>query len=439
MQYIRHKAVRWFCVLGAVFFSASPRFAPALEYGYALEYSSEESDNIALSRVNRQRERINRSRANVYLRETSSPNIKANIFAGAAYENYAKNILADRARLNLEASINWTIVPESFSWTIEDYYGQTFQDVLQPGTSNNLQDVNVFSTGPDFNFRINPVNRLYTGFRVGNYNAEQTNADSNRYFGFGGWRYKASSTTEASLNYTLMHRAFKDTPILDYDLQNIFFRLESRRTQRSTIAVDLGASYYEPDVGEKLDAPFASMLIAYTLPGGANMRITANTLLTDAANAILAAGSVNAVTAPVGNVDSSRVYRLKEVNGAYTQPRGYGANQVRLFAQQLDYEIASLNLDQDRAGASVDVGLSFNSTLSGALFSSYTSTHYIDQTFIDKDGIVGLRFQYQMRPRVFLGLEGRKTNRVSNVSARDYDENRVSVSIAYRSIPFRVN
>ena len=439
MQYTRQKAVTCFCLLGAVFFSGSPRFARALEYGYALEHSVEQSDNIALAGTNPQRDRINTSRASVYVRETASPNVRANILAGAVYENYAKNILADRTRLNLEASVNWTIVPESFSWTIEDYYGQTYQNVLQPGTSNNLQDVNVFSTGPDFNFRINPVNRLYTGFRVGNYNAEQTNADSKRYFGFAGWRYKASSTTDASLNYTLMHRAFKDTPIFDYDLQSIFFRLESRRTQRSTIAVDLGASYYEPDVGERLDAPLASMLIVYALPGGANLRITANTLLTDAANAILAAGSVNAVTAPVGNIDSSRVYRLKEVNGSYIQPRGYGANQIRLFAQRLDYEVTSLNLDQDRAGASLDIGRGFTSTLSAALFGGYTSTHYIDQAFIDKDGIVGLRFQYQVRPRVFLGLEGRKTNRVSNVSTRDYDESRTSLSIAYRSVPFRVN
>ena len=438
IQYTRQKVIIWFCVLGAVFFSASPRFSQALEYGYTLEYHATQSDNVELSEINPQRERISTSRATLFLRETASPNVRANILAGVAKDNYADNILADRTRLNLGANVNWTIVPEGFSWIIEDYYGQTFQDVLRPGTSDNLRDVNVFSTGPDINFRINPVNRLFTGFRVGNYYVEQTNIDSNRYFGFGGWRYKASSTTDVSLNYTLMRRIFKDTSINgDYDLENIFFRLESKRTQRSTVAVDLGVSHFESDAGASLDAPLASMLFTYAMPRGADLKITANTQFTDATNAILAAGSVNAVTAPIGNTDSSRIYRLKEVDGSYTQPRSYGTDRVRLFAQRLDYE--AVFLDQDRAGASVDVGLGFTSTLSGALFTSYISTNYIDQAFIDKDGIVGLRFQYQMRPQVFLGLEGRRTNRVSNLSTRDYDEDRAIVSIAYRSIPFRVD
>ena len=440
MQYIQQRAITWFCVLGAVFFSASPRFSQALEYGYTLEYRGEQSSNIALSKINPQREQIKIGRATLYLRETSSPNVRANILAGAAYENYADNILPDRTRLNLEAYANWTIVPETFSWIIEDYYGQTFQDILLPGTSSNLQNVNVFSTGPDLNFRINPVNRLFTGFRAGNYYAERTNIDSNRYFGFAGWNYKISSTTDASLNYTLMRRVFKDTLVnIDYDLQNVFFRLQSKRTQRSTLAMDLGVSRFEPEVGEKIDAPLASMVFAYTLPRAANLKITANTQLTDATSAILAAGSVNAVTAPAGNTDSSRIYRLKEVDGSYTQARSYGTDRVRLFAQRLDYE--TLPLDQDRAGAYADLGLGFTSTLSGALFGSYKSTHYIGQPvpFIDKDGIVGLRFQYQVRPQIFLGLEGRRTNRVSNDSTRDYDENRAIVSIAYRSVPFRVD
>ena len=439
IKFIQRRAMTAFCVLGAVVFSVMPRFSQALEYGYTLEYRREQSSNILLSNINPRRESIDIGRATLYLRESTSPNVRANVLAGASYDNYGDNIVADLTRLNLEAYGNWTIVPETFSWIVEDYYGQTFRNVLQPGTSNNLQNVNVFSTGPDLNFRINPVNRLFTGFRVGNYYAEQTNIDSNRYFAFAGWHHTVSSTTYVSLNYTLMRRVFKDTPLLDYDLQNIFFRLESKRTQRSSVAVDLGASHFEPDVGEPVDAPLASLLFAYTLPRGANLKFTANTKLTDASSAILSTGSVNAVTAPVGNVDSTRIYRLKEVDGSFIQPRSYGTDRVRLFAQRLDYE--TVPLDQDRAGAYADLGLGFTSTLSGALFGSYISTHYIDQPvpFIDRDGIVGLRFQYQVRPQIFLGLEGRRTNRVSSNSTRDYDEDRAILSIAYRSIPFRVD
>jgi hypothetical protein len=168
-----------------------------------------------------------------------------------------------------------------------------------------------------------------------------------------------------------------------------------------------------------------------------SLRLMANSLLTDTSNAILSSGGIGTVTTPIGTVGGSDIYRLKEVDATYTQRRGYGSDRLRLFAQRQDYEGGLL--DQDRAGAYLDLGFGLTDTLSGAVFGNYINTHYTDQLFIDRDGQVGIRFVYRARQRLDFGLEARKTNRDSNDVTRNYDEARAIVSIAYRSIAFRID
>jgi hypothetical protein len=302
-------------------------------------------------------------------------------------------------------------------------------------------NVNLVSTGPDASLRLNPVNTLMTSLRAGKYNVEQVdsdpNRDSNRYYGLLGWRYKASSTTNLSLNYDTTHRAFQDTTFnTDYDLRNIYFRLESKRTSRSSVALDLGKSRIQPDGQDAIDGDLVRALYALRMGAAADLRVVANSQLTDTSNAILSSGGISLVTTPIGTVANTDIYRIKEVVATYTQQRGYGSDRLQLLAQRQNYE--SGNLNQDRAGASLDLGFDLTDTLSGTAFGNYINTNYVDQFIVDRDGRVGVRFTYRARQRMQFGLEARKSNRNSSTAARNYDETRVILSIAYRSISFHI-
>lgn len=429
-------------LLGSLIFIASPGVRAA-EYGYSLEYRGEQSDNITFARTNVLSDWVNVGRATLYLRDPTAPNLRTNIFLDASYENYSKNTIADRTLATLNSNITWLIMPERLSWVVEDYYGQISQNILAANSPNNQQNVNVVSTGPDASLRLGPVDSLTTSLRVGKYNAEQVlptdpNPDSNRYYGLLGWRHTASATTNLSLNYDSMRRVFQDTTTnTNYDLHNIYFRVESRRTARSTVSIDLGKSRVVLDGFNAIDGNLVRALYTRRMGVASNLQIRANSLLTDTSNAILSSGGVSSVTTPIGTIGASNIYRLKEVEATYTQQQGYISNRLRLFAQRQNYE-GSL-LDLDRAGVNLDLGFGLTDTLSGVVFGSYTNSHYIDQLFIDRDGQVGVRFAYRSRPRVLFGLEARKTNRNSSDATRNYDENRLIVSIAYQSIAFHIN
>jgi hypothetical protein len=439
------RGVCWTCVLGSLLSFVSPSVAQAAEYGYSLEYRREQSDNITLVRTNPLSDRINIAGATLYLRDPTAQTLRTDIFLDARYEDYSKDTVADRTLVTLNSNITWLIAPESLSWVLEDYYGQTYRDVLLAGAPSNQQNVNIVSTGPDASLRLNPVNTLVASLRAGKYNAEQVestdpNLDSNRYYGLLGWRYTASATTNLSLNYDTTRRVFQDQDTMintDYDLRNVFFRLESRRTARSSVSLDLGKSRIVPDGLAAIDGNLVRAQYTLRIGVASNLLIAANSQFTDTSNAILSSGGVRSVTTPIGTVGSSNYYRIKEAEATYTQQRGFGTDRLRLFARRQIYD--GVALDQDRAGASLDIGFGLTDTLSGALFGNYTNTNYIDQSFIDRDGQVGVRFTYRAQQRVQVGLEARKSSRNSSDAPRDYDETRLSVSIAYRSIAFHID
>jgi hypothetical protein len=404
------------------------------------EYRGEQSDNTTLVSNNAPSDWVNIARANLYLRDPDSPTLRSDIFLDARYEYYRKDTVPDRSVVTLNSNLAWQIVPDRLSWVVEDYYGQTYRNILLAGAPSNQQNVNIVSTGPDASLRLNPVNTLVTALRAGKYNAEQVatdpNRDSNRYYGMLGWRYTASATTNLSLNYDTMRRAFEDTSInTDYDLRNIYFRLESKRTARSSVFLDLGKSRIVPDGSDAIDGNLLRALYIRRMGAGSVLRIAADSQLTDASNAILSSGGVSSVTTPIGTVGSSDIYRIRDVDATFTQQRGFGQNRLRLFVQRQNYETSPL--DQDRAGAYLDLGFGFTDTLSGTLFGSYINTRYTDQLYVDRDGQVGVRLTYRVRQRVLLGFEARKLNRNSSDGARDYDETRMGVSLAYRSIAFQ--
>ena len=55
---------------------------------------------------------------------------------------------------NASGHVTLGIVPEHFTWLIEDSFGQTQQDPLVPATPESLESINYLTTGPDFTLLI---------------------------------------------------------------------------------------------------------------------------------------------------------------------------------------------------------------------------------------------------------------------------------------------
>lgn len=94
-----------------------------------------------------------------------------------------------------------------------------------------------------------------------------------------------------------------------------------------------------------------------------------------------------------------------------------------------DYETGPF--DQTIYGAEAEVGFDSGPLLTPYLFGGYQQTRFTQTAIDDSDSYGGFRLRYRLRSRFIVALEGRHRLRDSSDTARNYEENRGLVTLAY--------
>jgi len=414
--------------VGLLLFSI-PAASSAVDYGYGVGYRAERSNNMALASVHPKTDWLNVTQAEFALQDTTSPDLNARLYSQVEYDNYAYNTFNNQTLFFLNSAGTWAIKPQRLSWTAEDYYGQIPINPLATNTPKNMQDVNVFSTGPNLFLRMDPLNSLELGARYGNYHTNFQSTNSNRVSGFGGWLYQYSPITVFSLNYQVQDAGYTDKVVNSrYTRHDLFLRMATRRPDAALI-MDLGNVWLQQSRVHNITGVYARLLASEQVTQNSALGLTAISTITDTADTILSAQGVSAATS--GTIAGTDIYRLKHVDASYTHSRAYGADTVRLFSERLEYFTAPLS--QTVTGASVDLGYQLSGTLFGSVFGRYARTRYDTTGILYRDAQEGARLTYETRPDLFLGLEGRLTRRRSSDPGSSYSEARIIFSVTYYS------
>ncbi len=411
---------------GLLLFSV-PAVSSAVDFGYGLGYRAEHSNNMALVSANPSTDWLNVAQAEFALQELDSPNVTGRLYSKLEYDNYVHHTFDNQTLFFLNSAGTWSISPQRLTWTAEDYYGQIPINPFAVNTPNNMQNVNVFSTGPNLFLRMDPLNTLELGARYGNYHADTGSTNSNRGSAFAGWFYQLSPITVLSLNYQGEHAGYTSSAVgSGYTRNDLFARMAMRRPYGALI-MDLGNTWLQQTNVADISGIYARLLASQQLTEASTVSFTATSTLTDTADTILAAQGVGAVTS--GTIVGTDIYRLKHADVAYTHRRTYGTDRIRIFSERLDYYTAPL--DQELTGADADMGFQLTGTLLGSIYGRYVRTRYFANSGVNRDGQEGVRLAYETRPNLFLGLEGRLTRRQSTIPGSSYSEARVILSITY--------
>ena len=124
---------------GAAAPNASADFDLRLGVGY--------SDNIRRSAVDPLSSRYDYLgfRSN-YFRDGSRLDI--NLLSDLLYRSYSEGDIPSEPIGSISAGLAYDIVPDSFSWTLNDFYGQGTTNQFAPSSPDNRQEINIISTGP---------------------------------------------------------------------------------------------------------------------------------------------------------------------------------------------------------------------------------------------------------------------------------------------------
>ena len=120
----------------------------AVDMTYGMDVSLGRYENINLVSNPVSEEWVQRVRGTFKLVENSS-NLIANVDASLSIINYSNNQQQDDVSSNVNALGRWIIKPKQFEWLLSDVYTQTIINQFQSINQSNIQNINVFSTGPN--------------------------------------------------------------------------------------------------------------------------------------------------------------------------------------------------------------------------------------------------------------------------------------------------
>ena len=412
--------------------------ARAAETSSNVGYSLEHTDNVRLVPNNKKDEWTHVLSAGLSYLENSKT-LDARVHAQAAYRKYKNNTFSDDTVLGSDANLLWRILPDRFSWTLEDYLTQTAIQSLRPDTPSNRQQTNVFTTGPDFKLRLSPVHALQFGVRHTRNTYETSDLDNTRNSGTVKWIYQSSPSTSLSLNYDAQKVDY-DNKILNpnFDRQDAFLGIENRLSS-NIFVLNAGATSIQrekvPDENGSLGRFSWTRLVSPV----STFVLSISSELSDVGRQALAAGqtaSPNQQSVPGASVTGD-VFRTKSASVTYTHRRAFGSDVIGLFKSKSEYKLS--HAEEERKGGNFDISYEFSGDLAASVFARYVKTESTVVTpaavFTDKN--YGLRFSDHLTRNLNLELV-LSQNRRDNVDIlQRYTERHAMLTLSYSNSGYR--
>lgn len=396
--------------------------------GYRLEYT----DNAQLAPNNLQEEWTNVLSAGVSLLE-NNPSLDAKVQAQASYRNYKNGVFPDETVFGLGSSALWKISPDRFNWTVEDYLTQTSILSLGPDTPSNRQQLNVFSTGPDFKVRLSTVQALQFGARYARNTYETSDLDNTRHAGELKWTYQASSVTNLSLNYNAQTVRYDNSgPNTNFDRQDTFLQIEERLA-RNIFVLSAGTTSIQQENLPDEEGSLGRFSWTRIVSPVSTFNLSLASELTDIGRQALANGqTASGIQTNIPGVSNTGdVFRTNSVIATFNHRRSFGNDSISLFKAKDEYNL--LPVVEERKGGSIDIGYEFAGTLAASVFARYTKTESNIRTpateFKDKN--YGLRLSDRFARNFTVGLELGRNQRDSADFFQSYTERHAILILSY--------
>ena len=225
----------------------------ALETAWYVGTGAAYSDNIFLDSTMEESELPVSLIAGLRMREQTAL-IDLTLDGDIQYINYTQDSfsaarnddLGDDVLSEVDFDLTIYAIPERFHWIVTDNFGQILEDTLQSPSPTNREDVNIFSTGPDFLFRFGNTDQLVVSGRYVNDSYESRDIDNERTRL--GASYVRALPGERTVGLFVSHTDvdYDSFPDSDFERSDAFFRFTSATT-RSSFRLDAGYSELDRD------------------------------------------------------------------------------------------------------------------------------------------------------------------------------------------------
>ena len=399
------------------------------ELAYGVGYAAARDSNLAHVPENPVAEQTHVLVGGFFYQEDTI-DLKARVLVQAEERHYARETFVDDSGVFVDGTAVWTISPRQFTWTVDDIYRETRVDLTTPDTPANRTDTNSLRTGPDLTLRLNTSSSLGLGGRYGQFDIKGP-GDNQRVSGYAQLAHQFSAATTFSLRYETMNADYEPPALFaKVRRKDLFAHYETRATPTDVAMIDLGATRFSPEGGEKIHGRLAKASIARLLTPDSTLRASLADRLSDTFSDLLGRSEISAFVVPTATAD---VYRNKSADLSYAVQGARIGYSVLGFAQRIDYE--NLGQDFDERGGrlawdwrpSVDLRFDAATTYVKRTFQS------VDRTDVERDHAISIA--YLLTRNWSAAVEGAYTEAESTVPLGNFVNRRVALKLAYSSGP----
>jgi len=342
---------------------------------------------------------------------------------------YKNNITSDRTRARVSVLSTWVLRPKSVEWFLSDVFTQTTINSLISDTPDNRQNINTFSTGPDFSIKLNSLNRIIIKPRIESY-LFQVGNDNVRIKNDLEWEYSINSTITMQLNQVLEKVDFqKDNLNPDRTRNDLFVSLISVKAL-NRLQLDLGRTRVNDDFGRNFDNPRFKLSISSQRNHNTLFNLSYGVRITDVGRYIAAQN------APVSSLDNASLSLFQNTTSRLGIVRQISSGSLSLTYSNLlrEFEVTpELNQQQSNLALSGKLALTGLSKLYFSLYKSKKDFLNDIDGRIYNDSSYSIKYAYTIRRNLFFNMNVSTRERSSNIAEAEYKSPKIILSIQYSS------
>ncbi len=416
--------------------------AYSMQLDYGVGYSRVYSDNIRRVSGNEEKEITDIAVISLDANE-DTPTLQMALTARAEYFDYKNDVYADTPQGYLNSNILWSIVDRRLSWSFIDYFSQVQILSSSPDTRDNIQDTNIFLTGPDVMFNFGRKDTVRIGMRLGDSYYELTTIGSKRRSAFFVWEHRVGSPLSVSANYETSSISYDDEQQAgagsgDFKRQDIYGQLRWETSSKDFVA-DIGGTVIQPELEDSFLGYLARMNMTHRASQYTAFDVRLSTQYSDASQEIANISEEdNAIRIIGGDFTTPDIYKLSYSGLAYNYRSDITGLRLMLDKRRYDYRLLD---SEDRQVVSLtgvwDYLLSDLSSMSlqyGESRADYLEVVNLqpDRSYKESRYSVGIR--RSLNRKMTLTLEGSRLVRVGPDNINNLSENLALLSISYNRL-----
>ena len=404
----------------------------AVDVGFGLDFILAKHDNVNLDLIPAGDEWVSTITGTIEVIENSS-NLISNLNASVSVLNYKNDPSQDTTESDLILNTLWIVTPSRFEWLVSDVYTQILLDPLQSDTQSNRENINIFTTGPNFYWRLNSQHNINLEARFQNTYLDSTDDDSDRISTALAWVYRVNSSLSTSLNAEFGMLDYKNNTLSDYTNNDLFVRVAYQRG-RNIFAAEAGITSFDFETLDDIKGNRYLLSLRNQRTINSDIYLEFSHDISDEATEISSdAQSALSGSTPPTSVGTD-IFTQDNINIRYNKITNRFDFLAEVEGIKLDY-VTQDELDIHSFRVSIQPTINFSQTASLNLEAMQIKTIYVNSSpdREDVDAIYILRYNNSLTKNLRWSLSVETEQRKSTVSTNDYEDNRILATLSYIS------